>query len=686
MEISEKFQSAFQYHHDGNLQQAEHLYEEILEVHPDHIPSLHLLGVIFYQMGDYDSAIEYIRKALRLNQDNPDAYNHLGSALKAKGHLKEAIKCHEKAIELNPAFTEAYYNLGNTLIADGQLDEAIACYKKVIGLNPKFIQAYCNLGKALYNTGKYDDAIIIYQSALELSPDSADIYEALGIALQEKGDTEKAIICYKKAVDLDPNSATAYGSLAKTLQEKDRIDEALMYYKRALQLNADNNVLSNLHNNIGLIYQEKGQFHEAINSYRKALRYVSSSAGIFKNFGTAYHDLGLFDDAMVYYKKAIELDPGDAETYCNLGSVLQDKGQLDEALKYYQKALQLNPVFTEAHWNISLTQLIAGDFRKGWKNYEWRLQKKDTGPSLFKQPVWDGSSLKGKSIIVTAEQGVGDEIMFASCLPELIAQAGLSVVECDKRLVPLFARSFPESGVIPRVNTGDQCPADLPSADMRIAMGSLPKFFRSDLLNFPQQRAYLKPDNQKTALWRNRYSNLGTGMKIGISWRGGSKPSEKLARSTTLAQWTKLFSITRVHFINLQYGDCAYELKEAKEKTGVKIYDWEDAAPLKDLDNFAAQISPLDLVISVDNSTVHMAGALGVPVWTLLPYACDWRWMRGFEDTPWYKTVLLFRQSEQGEWNGVFTRVTAYLQQYLATGVMPEITCSYKSLIKQAKT
>jgi tetratricopeptide (TPR) repeat protein len=312
-------------------------------------------------------------------------------------------------------------------------------------------------------------------------------------------------------------------------------------WETMLQLNAYNNVLSNLNNNIGLIYEEKGRFHEAINSYIKALRYVSSSAGIFKNLGTAHHDLGLFDYAMVYCKKAIELDPG------------------------------------------------------------------------------------------------------------------------------------------------DQCASDLPSADMRIALGSLPKFFRSDLLNFPQQRAYLQPDNRKVALWRERYYNLGTGMKIGISWHGGSKPSEKLARSTALSQWSRLFSLANVHFINLQYGDCAHELKEVKEKTGVTIHNWEDSNPLEDLDAFAAQINALDLVISVDNSTVHMTGTLGIPVWTMLPYACDWRWMRKFEDTPWYKTVGLFRQSKPGNWNDVFDRIFSSLKLYIETGITPEITSSYNSLIKQEK-
>ena len=192
------------------------------------------------------------------------------------------------------------------------------------------------------------------------------------------------------------------------------------------------------------------------------------------------------------------------------------------------------------------------------------------------------------------------------------------------------------------------------------------------------------PDASKVALWRDRFEALGKGLKIGISWRGGGKTSEKRLRSTVLDQWITLLSVPGVHFINLQYGDCSQELREAKENFGVTIHHWEDADPLKDLDGFAAQVSALDLVISVDNATVHMAGALGIPVWTLLPFACDWRWMRDFEDTPWYKTVRLFRQNSPGDWSGVFERVVSNLRQYAATGVMPEIISahSYKSTLK----
>jgi tetratricopeptide (TPR) repeat protein len=694
MNIDNKFQTALKYHQTGDLERAARLYREILQVQPLNIPALHLLGVIFYQFGDYDSAIEHIKKALRLNPNNPDAQNHLGSALKAKGLIEESITCYQKAIDLNPAVAEAHFNLGNTLVAEGRFDEAIVHYQKAVEIKPDFFAAYYNMAKALFDKGNYDEAVIFYQKALQFNPNSADIYDALGIIFQGKGESDKAIVYFKKAIELNQESPGAYGNLGKSLQEKGYLDEALTHYEKALKLNSDHTILSNLYNNMGVIYQEKGQFDEALVYYQKALELDRGQAGIYKNLGTVLHDTGFFDEAADNYRKALGLTPDDAETYCNLGSVLEDEGQFNEALKFYQKALQIDPTLAEAHWNLSLAQLKSGNLEEGWKGYEWRLLQKDARPSAFPQPQWDGRSLKGKRIMVSAEQGVGDEIMFASCLPDVIHQADSCIVECDKRLLPLFARSFPKASFIerhdlPLVNsTHISTPHDgvQEEADFQIRMGSLPKFLRRDFTDFPERQSYLVPDEQKVILWRQRYHILGQGLKIGVSWKGGSKLSVKFMRSTVLKQWTKLFSIPGIHFINIQYGDCSDELKKARENLGVIVHDWEDADPLKDLDNFAAQIAGLDLVISVDNSTVHMAGAIGVPVWALLPYACDWRWMTGFEDTPWYKSVRLFRQKEPGSWDEMLDQVSSDLDRYASTGAMAGIRCSYKSVLETKTT
>jgi ADP-heptose:LPS heptosyltransferase len=323
--------------------------------------------------------------------------------------------------------------------------------------------------------------------------------------------------------------------------------------------------------------------------------------------------------------------------------------------------------------------LHSGNFAKGWRKYEWRFLKKDAVPRYLSHPRWDGSPLKHKALLVHAEQGVGDHIMFASLFHEIIKQCNHCIIECDNRLVPLFSRSFPMSIVVPV--TKDKYPPGLPSIDFKIPMGSLPLFFRPNIETFPQEKSYLIPDTQKTEEWRKRFKELGDGLRVGISWRGGKEAGVRQIRSTTLEQWADLFVLEEIQFVNLQYGDCAKELQEAREKLGVTIYDWEDADPLKDLDDFAAQISALDLLISVDNSTVHMAGALGIPAWALLPKGCDWRWMKDLDDTPWYASVRLFRQKRHGDWREVFKNISLNLKQYIETGVISPMNpqYSYKS-------
>jgi tetratricopeptide (TPR) repeat protein len=672
MNVEEKFRSAFSCHQSGNLQMAESLYREILLIYPDNPSVLHLLGVVLLQLGKYGPAIENIKKSLRLAGNNAEAYNHLGTALKAKGLVDEAITSFRRAIELNPHFADAYFNLGNTLVSAGRLDEAIVNYQRAAVLKPDFFAAYFNLGKAFQERGDTDEAIASYGRALELSPDSADICNALGLLYQHKGQLDEAIIYFRKAISLNPGFAGTYVNLGEAVLKKGHPAEAIGHYKEALKLNSDPSFLADLYNNMGVAYQETGNFDEALASYRRSLELAPDKPGIYKNIGTVLHDKGNFYEAMVYYRKAIELDPADAETYCNLGSVVEDMGQPDEAMTFYLKALMIDPSLAEAHWNISLAQLKSGNFEEGWKNYEWRLLKKGARPSYFSEPLWEGSPLSGKTLVVTAEQGIGDEIMFASCLPNVIEKAEMCSVECDKRLVPLFSRSFPRARFFERISSESFKASHQPEADFKIAIGSLPKFFRNSLADFPRQQAYLFPEERKVDFWRKRYSEKGPGLKTGISWRGGSKPAVRLARSTVLEQWKHLLSVPGVHFINLQYGDCTNELREAKEKLGVTIHHWDDADPLRALDGFAAQVAALDLVISVDNATVHMAGALGVPAWALLPFACDWRWMMDFEDTPWYESVRLFRQTRHGDWNDVFERVTSGLRQYISTGVVPE--------------
>jgi tetratricopeptide (TPR) repeat protein len=566
IDVNKKIESALEEHKAGNLRQAELLYRKILKSYPNNVDALHLLGVLYHQKGDYDSAINNIRTA----------------------------------IKLDPGFAEAYNNLGNVMRDKGLVDEAEIHYQKALRINPNFAIAHNNLG---------------------------NIYT-------EKKLSDKAMVSFKKALQIHPDFAEAYNNLGRVLAEKNRHDEAISYYQKALQLNS---TLASAYNNLGAALMEKEQF----------------------------------DEAVTHFQKAIGLNASFVDAYSNLGNALHCKGQLYNAVTLYQKALDLNPSFGDAHFNMSLTLLLSGDFYQGWKEYEWRWKAREFlknscihGPSSFLQPVWDGSYLQEKSLLIYAEQGVGDEVMFASCFEDAIKQIGTCIVECDERLIPIFSRSFHRASFVKRVKNADNHLAQLPRTDMVIPLGSLPKFFRSDPMLFPK-KSYLIADANMVHAWIDRFRTIGKGIKIGISWRGGAKPGVIRKRSIKLEQWKKIFSLSGVHFINLQYGDCRNELEEAKEKLGVTIHDWEDVDPLKDLDNFVAQIAALDLIVSVDNSTVHMASALGKPVWVLLPFVPDWRWMLNREDSPWYPAIRLFRQSSLGDWESVIVKVKGELLKLL---------------------
>jgi FKBP-type peptidyl-prolyl cis-trans isomerase 2/Tfp pilus assembly protein PilF len=491
-------------------------------------------------------------------------------------------------------------------------------------------------------------------------------YFSLGTSLQEKGFLEEASLHYLNAIETDPDFIEAYFNLGVIYHQQGFLDNAISHYQKVLQLD-DNHLRALI--NLGNALRLKGNFDEAITSFNKALLLKPDYASLYNNLGAAFQDKGQLNDAISHYQKAITLDANSAEIYNNLGMAYQENAQYKEAQESFQNALRLDPDLVEAHVNLSSINLLSGQFKEGWDEYEWRQKTDDFSSqvSTFPQPLWDGHLLNGKTLLVYTEQGIGDEIMFASCLPDVIAQTGLCVVECDKRLIPLFTRSFPKAKFFERINKSSAYPSEVLTEDAKIAIGSLPKFFRSDSTNFPPRSSYLVPDPQRLELWQTRFQELGQGLKVGISWRGGQHHYKRKIRSMLLEQWVQILSLSQTHFINLQYGDYASELNEIHEKTGIVIHNWEDANPINDFDDFAAQISALDLVISIDNATVHIAGALGKPVWTLLPFVPDWRWMLEREDSPWYPAMRLFRQPSQGDWKSVIDRVAIELKKISAS-------------------
>ncbi len=351
----------------------------------------------------------------------------------------------------------------------------------------------------------------------------------------------------------------------------------------------------------------------------------------------------------------------------DLGLVLADQGCFEEAQRAYTTAIDRDAAFAPAHLNRAMILLQQGSWAEGWHEYRWRWKCPDfPSRDFFRQPAWDGSSLAGRTILVHGEQGIGDEIQFAGCLPEIVEQAGQVVVVCEPRLAPLFARSFP-TAIVHGVGRGREhfwTVPSVPAIDVQAPLGDLPGHLRTSAANFPKRPSYLRANPARVEFWRARLAQLGPGLKIGISWRAGSGPLDRPRRSAPLVNWQSLVSHSRAQFIALEDVDCRPDV-EACRHAGGRLQLLPGISPRNDLDELAATIRALDLVVSVGNASVHLAGALGVRTWALLPRHHGWCWPLVGEEMPWYSSVRVLRQAEEGDWRGLLTRVEADFLNWL---------------------
>ncbi len=485
-------------------------------------------------------------------------------------------------------------------------------------------------GISLHQEGKLDQAELIYQQILQVNPENDEVLNLLGLIAYQVGKYQIAINLINQAIGMDSSQSSFFNNLGLVLQKQDRLGKAIQAYRQSLELNPND-------------------------------------ADVYSNFGTALKEQGQLEEAIDSYNTAIEIQPDHKEVYYNLGIALKEQGQLEEAIQVYYKAIEIQPQFANAQNNIGLILFLQGDFKNGWQQYQWRWECDDF-PSEnrpFHQLLWNGSNLSGKTILIWAEQGIGDEIMFASMLNDLRQSNTNIMVECEQRLISLFQRSFPDIQFFCRTNSPDQQLLN-PNIDYQISMGSLGQWLRTDLDSFkPGQSYYLTACPDKTAELRNKYQKLANGRKlVGISWKSTDISQRRAkSKSTSLESWAPVLSQPNCYFINLQYGDVETEVVKLESNTNLKVYQDQEIDPLANLDGFAAQISALDLVISTSNTTVHMAGALGKRVWTLLPHIPDWRWTLDREEALWYPVMRLFRQSSIGDWQEVFKRVSHALSQ-----------------------
>jgi tetratricopeptide (TPR) repeat protein len=409
---------------------------------------------------------------------------------------------------------------------------------------------------------------------------------------------------------------------------------------------------------LGMIAYQNGRHENAVELIRKAIAIKGNAATFHSNLGNVLQSQRKLAEAGACYQRALVLRPDLAETWVNLGNIFKARREVDSSLTCYRRALALNPELAEAAAGESMALLLSGDFASGWKHFDRRWQTRDFNSPMrvYPQPLWNGEKLASGHLLIWGEQGIGDEIMFAGLIPDVIRTGNRCVLDCDVRLNPLFARSFPGVSVVSGFD-----PASHPELEIaaHLPAGSLPGFFRATKDAFAATVSpYLVADPAERERFRARY---GDGRKlVGLAWHTRSKTTG-IDRSVELSMLAPIFAQTGIQWFSLQYGD--HDALE-KEVAGTPIVVDRTVDQFADVDRFAAQIAAMDLVITIDNSTAHLAGALGIPTWVLLPFAPDWRWMLVRDDSPWYPTMRLFRQTSTGDWQAVMRRFQSALGRF----------------------
>ena len=575
-----------------------------------------------FRQGKLSEADGSCRAVLAADPDDIDALNLLGIVHSKSGRMDAALAAFDRAVATQPNHPVALFNRGLVLHQLQRFDEALASYDRALTERPQHVETLAKRGNALYQLKRFDEALASYDRALALQPGHAEALANRGSIEHELRRFDQALVSYDRALALRPNDAQVLFNRGNTLHELQRFNEALASYDAASALRPD---------------------------YAEALT----------NRGNTLHRLERFDEALASYDRALALQPDHRAALINRGNTLQQLKRFDDALASYDRALTARPDDAEAHWNQSLLLLLLGDFARGWTEYEWRWKRELLSPARrnFQRPLWLGAeTIDGKTILLHAEQGLGDTIQFCRYAALVRARGARVVLEVQEPLRDLMAGVAGVSLVVCRGEA-------LPDFDLHCPLHSLPLVLGTRLETIPSAIPYLRAEADKSQRWVAR---LGSKQRpaIGIAWAGGLKFDDDYNRSKSIAASALLpLMDVGVTFVSLQ--------KDVRPADHVTLNDHGDilnfGEELVDFSDTAALISQLDLVISVDTSVAHLAGALGKPVWVLLPFIPDWRWLLDRYDSPWYPTARLFRQPADRRWDGVIEGLHDALLSFVET-------------------
>lgn len=615
---------AIRLHRAGQLEEADRLYLSAMSASAPDADTLHMAGYCRMQLGDMEGAICLLASAADLSTANADLLNTLGGAYRSTGKLDLALQTFERAIAADERHSAAFNNRGLTLRALGRLEEALSSFEQAISLNSSYAIGYCNRGAVLRDLARPLDAIASLRKALAINPRLIDAHVYLGNALADQERFEEALASYRTATALAPEQGSAYMALAKLFIRLNMLEEACATLEKVATIEPDN-------------------------------------SECLIDLGTVRRNLYRTSEAVEAFDKALAIEPNSPLAINNRAIALLDQNRLEPALGALDQATALDPDFADAHWNTGLANLLAGRLDIGWEKFEWRKRQKNSLLSNrnYDQPEWLGNfDIRGKTLLVYWEQGLGDTLQFCR-YAKLLAETGAEVILLVQAPLKKLLSSLPCRVQI--VAEGEP----LPEFDAHCAMMSLPHAFRTELSTIPAEVPYLSADRELQSLWEKR---LGTTdkLRVGLAWSGDPRKYQHSAnrvdrvRSMPFEMLVPLLDLPEIEFISLQKGEGAvHQLRSHPRRE--TVIDWTDE--LRDFADTAALVATLDLVIAVDTSIVHLAGALGKPVWVMNRFNTCWRWLLERSDSPWYPSARIFRQSSLGRWDDVVLSVATELQE-----------------------
>jgi tetratricopeptide (TPR) repeat protein len=617
----------------GHMRTGRHLDAQLccrqaLAANPDHADTLHLMGLLSFHAKQHDHAVEWISRAIR-QEPKTDYLTSLGNTLLEQRRHEDALKVFDKAVQLWPDDADLWRNLGNALTEMNRSSDAILSFQQALRLDPRHWDAAQKCGALLHRSGRLDEAVSHFDHLAEL--------QAGGVPASCRHD--------------------AHNSLGAVLVDLQRFEEALGHFIKAAGIKADSVAALN---NAGATLVSLRRPEEALSMFDRALTISPDLAELLGNKANALKALGRHDDALACYDRAIALKPDYVQAHSNRGSCLDEMMKADEALSSYRRALDLEPGFAEAHWNLALNRLRAGDFKTGWLENEWRWKCPALGLSerVFPQPLWlgqksmGGVSIQGKILLLHNDQGLGDAFQFFRYVPQLAARGARVILEIQRSLREIVSRLDGVSDIICKGET-------IPDFDYHCPLGTLPLAFDTTLETIPADVPYLSAGD-RVSVWKDRLGPTRT-PRVGLVWSGNPKHVNDHNRSLALKTLLPLLDV-EAQFVSLQ--------KDVRPDDEAVLCQRSDILDLgRELDSFAdtaALLAHLDLIISVDTSVAHLAGALARPVWILLPYIPDWRWLLNREDSPWYPTARLFRQTASRDYADVVDRLRTELAAWIA--------------------